>query len=82
MSAALILRTKSDNFEGHRISELRGGEFPWQPVETSQSRDDQTPKEAVSERSGSGRGNGGFRGPLEGWLGAGHPFGSSIGGPK
>jgi hypothetical protein len=35
MSAALILRTQSDNFEGHRFSELPGAEFPWQPAETS-----------------------------------------------
>ena len=37
-----------------------------------------TPKEAVSEKSGSGDGDSGLRGLLDGRFGADHPLGEKI----
>lgn len=37
-----------------------------------------TPKEAVSEKSGSGSGDGGWRGFLDGQFGADHPRGEQM----
>jgi hypothetical protein len=37
-----------------------------------------TPKEAVSEKSGSGSGDSGLRGLLDGRFGADHPLGGKI----
>jgi hypothetical protein len=37
-----------------------------------------TPQEVVSEKSGSGSGDNGLRGLLEGWFGADHPLGEKL----